>query len=405
MADNLMARQDGDWTAVYLMPDVCKTPMGGSTPPVPYPVTATLGNSLNNSSNVRANSNPVVHFDASYTPATMGDQAGAATGVSSGTVGAQCWPKEKSNTLRVNGKPVIRHDDQFWMNGNYSGKEGKAKRWRARKDQIAAAKEKAASMPPGAERDQLESATDRFARNNVAVEKARLAANVYNPDQGPPDGWDNVSSDPQELGQFGLKKGDLSISGTNFRTQVYEPDPDVFGDDMKPEVVFQGTDPTSGSDWSNNLRQGMNLDSPYYQQAVTIGQKLLRSGADVGIVGHSLGGGLASAASGTSGLSTTTFNAAGLNAATIARYGGTPVASEIQAFHVDGEVLTSVQNALPIPKAVGTSYPLPGEGWNPVSRHGMNQVINGIEEQKQQDQATLTNALKAPDNGGPAGGE
>lgn len=33
MADKLMARQDGDWTAVYLMPDVCKTPMGGSTPP------------------------------------------------------------------------------------------------------------------------------------------------------------------------------------------------------------------------------------------------------------------------------------------------------------------------------------------------------------------------------------
>jgi hypothetical protein len=407
VADNILAREDGQWTVVSTLPDVCKTPMGSSTPPVPYPVTSSLGDSLKTSSAVRANGNPTVRFDSSFTPLTTGDAAGAAMGVSSGTVGGECWPKEKSSTVRLDGKQAIRHDDQFWMNGSYSGKDGKARRWNARKAQIAAAKEKEASMEPGPERDRLQAATDRFERNNHAVEQARLASNVYNPGQGAPDGWNNVSENSDALGQYGLTKNDLSIHGTNFRVQIYEPDPDVFGSDMKPQVVFQGTNPTSWSDWANNLEQGMNLESPYYRQAVTIGRELKNSGADVEIVGHSLGGGMSSAASGASGLPATTLNSAGLNPATIARYGGMAVPSDIQALRVQGEVLTSVQEgALKgiAPKAVGAPYTLPGQGGS-VSRHGMNQVINGIEEQKQEDQATLANALSPPDGGTTITGE
>ncbi|MFP3631718.1 VgrG protein, partial [Burkholderia sp. SIMBA_045] len=67
---------------------------------------------------------------------------------------------------------VVRHGDQFWMNGNYVGKEAKAARWRGRKAQIAEAREKAASMPPGPERSKLEAAATRFEQNNTAVEKA-----------------------------------------------------------------------------------------------------------------------------------------------------------------------------------------------------------------------------------------
>jgi hypothetical protein len=400
VADNVMARKDGQWTIVSLMPDVCKTPMGSGTPPVPYPVTADLGESMKTATTVFANSNPVVRFDSSYAPSTVGDAAGTAHGVQSGTVGAQCWPKEKSSSVRVEGKYVVRHGDQFWMNGNYSGKDAKAKRWKARKTQIAEAKQKAASMPPGNDRNQLQSAADRFERNNSAVEQARLADNVYHPEQGPPEGWSNVSGNPKELGQYGLTPKDLSIPNTNFRAQVYEPDPDVFGSDMKPQMVFQGTNPSSGSDWSNNVAQGMNSESAYYRQAVSVGKALGKSGADVGIAGHSLGGGLASAASRTSGLPATTFNAAGLNPGTIERYGGAPVASDIQAYRVDGEVLTSLQEGSllggKMPKAVGTPYQLPGHGWNPIGRHGMNQVIDGIEEQKSEDQATLLKLLGSP---------
>ncbi|WP_249215680.1 DUF4150 domain-containing protein [Burkholderia contaminans] len=135
MADNVMARKDGQWTIVSMMPDVCKTPMGGSTPPVPYPVTASLGDSQMTSKTVFANGNPIVRFDSSFAPDTIGDQAGVAHGIESGTVGAKCWPIDHSKTVRVESKMIVRHSDQFWMNGNYVGKDAKAARWRGRKAQ------------------------------------------------------------------------------------------------------------------------------------------------------------------------------------------------------------------------------------------------------------------------------
>ncbi|MBF3536354.1 DUF4150 domain-containing protein [Burkholderia pseudomallei] len=385
-----MARKDGQWTIVSTMPDVCKTPMGSSTPPVPYPVTASLGDSQKTSKTVFANGNPIVRFDASFAPDTVGDAAGTAHGIESGTVGAKCWPIEHSSTVQVEGKKIVRHSDQFWMNGNYSGKDGKAARWRGRKVQIAEAREKAGSLPPGAERDKLQAAADRFEKNNSVVEQAKLAKNVYYPNSAPPEGWNNVSGDPAKLAQYKLKSGDFSIPGTNFRAQVYEPDKDVFGSDFKPQVVFQGTDKTSWSDWKNNIMQGMNKDSAYYSRAVSIGKALAKSGADVNIVGHSLGGGMASAASRTSGIATTTFNSAGLNPSTIARYGGTPVASDIQAYRVEGEVLTAAQEKSRglMPTAVGEPHILPGEG-GAVEKHGMDKVIDGIEQQKTEDQTTI----------------
>ncbi|MEV9638774.1 PAAR-like domain-containing protein [Burkholderia pseudomallei] len=390
MADNVMARKDGQWTIVSTMPDVCKTPMGSSTPPVPYPVTASLGDSQKTSKTVFANGNPIVRFDASFAPDTVGDAAGTAHGIESGTVGAKCWPIEHSSTVQVEGKKIVRHSDQFWMNGNYSGKDGKAARWRGRKVQIAEAREKAGSLPPGAERDKLQAAADRFEKNNSVVEQAKLAKNVYYPNSAPPEGWNNVSGDPAKLAQYKLKSGDFSIPGTNFRAQVYEPDKDVFGSDFKPQVVFQGTDKTSWSDWKNNIMQGMNKDSAYYSRAVSIGKALAKSGADVNIVGHSLGGGMASAASRTSGIATTTFNSAGLNPSTIARYGGTPVASDIQAYRVEGEVLTAAQEKSRglMPTAVGEPHILPGEG-GAVEKHSMDKVIDGIEQQKAEDQTTI----------------
>jgi hypothetical protein len=395
VADNVMARQDGSWNVVSTLPDVCKTPMGGSTPPVPYPVTASLGSSLDNSLDVRANKNPVVRFDSSYSPSTMGDAAGVGTGVRSGTVGGQCWPSEKSSSLRANGKPVIRHGDEFQMNGSYSGKTAKGQRWNYRKAMIADARRRAAALPNGPEKFMLQSAANRFERNNYAVEHAKLAADVY--DHSPaashtPDGWVNASEDPQALAKFGLKSDDLSIPNTNFRAQVYSPDPKVFGSDLKPTIVFQGTNPTSFDDWSNNVRQGSGADSPYYKRAVDIGTKLLKKGADIDIAGHSLGGGMASAASVASGLPATTYNAAGLNPETVTKYGGTVMAPSIDVYQVDEEVLTGLQeNSVlsgKMPKAIGTRYPLPGSGGS-VERHGMDEVIAGIEIQKRQDEATL----------------
>jgi len=234
---------------------------------------------------------------------------------------------------------------------------------------------------------------------------------------GAPTGWSSISNDPEKLAQYGLKPEDLRIEGSNFGAEIYEPDPAVFGRDMKPTLAFKGTQ--SGGDWKNNLAQGLNRESRYYERAVKIGKILGENDANVTIAGHSLGGGLASAASRASGLSADTFNAAGLNSATVARYGGSahaPAPENIRAFRVQGEVLTGAQEqslggtvlsiliggvvggvgkvalAAAMPNAAGTPFELPGHGLNPVARHGMDQVIEGIESQKTEDQATLATA-------------
>ena len=117
MADDYMARQQSGWLVVSIAPDVCKTPMGSSVPPVPYPVTAQLSSATGVAKSVRVNGHPLVVYDMSLTPTTLGDAAGVAKGVKSGTVGAKCHPKDHSQTVRAEGKLLVRHDDMFWMNG------------------------------------------------------------------------------------------------------------------------------------------------------------------------------------------------------------------------------------------------------------------------------------------------
>jgi len=117
MADNFIARKQSGWKVVSLAPDVCKTPMGSSTPPVPYPVIAELDSATAVAASVRANGYPLVVYDMSYTPTTLGDSPGSAKGVKSGTVAGKCYPKDHSGTVRAEGKQIVRHDDLFWMNG------------------------------------------------------------------------------------------------------------------------------------------------------------------------------------------------------------------------------------------------------------------------------------------------
>ena len=68
-------------------------------------------------------------------------------------------------------------------------------------------------------------------------------------------------------------------------------------------------------------------------------------------VGHSLGGGLASAAAVASNGNATTFNAAGLHNNTITAGGRTNGA--VTAIRVKGEALTALQESTPLPDAYG----------------------------------------------------
>ncbi|UHO33479.1 DUF4150 domain-containing protein [Citrobacter rodentium NBRC 105723 = DSM 16636] len=59
----------------------------------------------------------LVVLNQSFVPTTKGDAAGQAKGVKSGTVGGKCYPQEHSKTVRAGKKQILRHGDDFWMNG------------------------------------------------------------------------------------------------------------------------------------------------------------------------------------------------------------------------------------------------------------------------------------------------
>ena len=227
----------------------------------------------------------------------------------------------------------------------------KAERWQARKDLIAKGSN---SLYPDAQ-----IAAKRLAANNIAVEKAKLAENVYktvNPLEatpGVPEGWKDISNDAGALKKYGLDKEVLfdHADTPDFLARVYQPDSAVFGSDMNPTIVFRGSRqpeffPTKNmADWINNGAQGLGMESDYYKRAVRLGSRLAKSVSKIDIAGHSLGGGLASATSIASGQAGWTFNAAGLHSTTVEKYGGSLLgeADNIQAYRVEGELLTKIQ--------------------------------------------------------------
>lgn len=427
MANEAATAKDAQFVLVSMLPDLCLTPSKNG-PPIPYPVTHDMGQSKQCSPNVYFRGQPAYLHEESYVDNIKGDEPGAGKGVVSGTHTEISRSEKHSTSVFVNGKYLVRTGDMVWMNraepGNAGGStggtsSGKAARWSCRKGQIAAAKDQLQDMPDGPEKERLQDATERFERNNVAVEHARLSQNIYDPSQSSTEGWFDISNDPEKLAVYGLEPMDLQIEGSNFRAAVYEPDPAVFGTDMKPTVVFKGTQ--NGEDWKNNFAQGVNMHSSYYESAVRIGTKLGDAGEPVHISGHSLGGGKASAASQASGMPATTFNAAGLHSSTVERYGGTVHQADIQAYRIKGELLTGLQepgwrstgttaaagfaiggikgaaigvlghwgvSAL-MPDAVGTPYTLNNKSSNPYTNHLMDPVIEAIEDEKSADQQTI----------------
>lgn len=251
-------------------------------------------------------------------------------------------------------------------------------------------------------------AAKRLQASVKAQQMAKLAEAAYTPGTAPT-GWTNISNDPEALKKFGLTPSMLKVEGSNFGSQAYAPDPAVFGDSMKPTLAFKGTqsvDPFK-EDMANNFAQGMGNDSPYYDQAVQIGKKIQASGNADGLdmTGHSLGGGLAAAASESSGSTATTFNAAGLNPSTLPMYGANPVGSTITNYRVDGDILTGLQEgklgpisdatAAAMPKAVGEQIDIPGSSVTTVGRHLMGDVNSGMASTVADQQSGLLSQLGA----------
>jgi hypothetical protein len=135
-------------------------------------------------------------------------------------------------------------------------------------------------------------------------------------------------------------------------------------------VAYRGTDDwglSPSGDADDNGLQGLGFETGQYRDAVALGEAAQRAFGEGNVVftGHSLGGGLASAAALATGTPGVTFNASGLSDQTLESLGFNPNAVRDQAaesgqlrrYIVNGDPLNGAQQDLPIIPILGMSPP------------------------------------------------
>jgi pimeloyl-ACP methyl ester carboxylesterase len=219
-----------------------------------------------------------------------------------------------------------------------------------------------------------------------ALDAALLAQVTYDAFNLPDDSRFEVV-DPQSLGlDPALFSSRTGFSATLFRNT------------LTGEYVlgFRGTD--MARDHVSNVLQGIGDPSPQYFQATALARLVndaMGVDGNLSFVGHSLGGGLASAAALATGNNAVTFNAAGLSQGEqrrIARSFPDQRNPSVTAYYVEGEALSVFQDTTPFSNAFGRRIALeaprvtlpPAEN-NFVARsfalHGVEFVIEALESQ------------------------
>ncbi|MGK5077794.1 RHS repeat-associated core domain-containing protein [Janthinobacterium sp. HLX7-2] len=113
---NETVTQSSRFYCISLSPDICKTPVGSSTPPLPYSIIGEFADAQNASPNVKSHSEAVILHQRSIIPTVKGDAAGKAGGIKSGTVGKQVDTKVASTIHRANGAGLVQNGREVWMN-------------------------------------------------------------------------------------------------------------------------------------------------------------------------------------------------------------------------------------------------------------------------------------------------
>lgn len=87
----------------------------------------------------------------------------------------------------------------------------------------------------------------------------------------------------------------------------------LFSNGTDNVLVYAGTSPSSLANWWANLKQAFGFRSGQYEAGIDLAVRLSETVGNLRYAGHSLGGGIASAAAIVTGGSARTFNAAGVH--------------------------------------------------------------------------------------------
>ncbi|MCP4392884.1 MAG: DUF4150 domain-containing protein, partial [Alphaproteobacteria bacterium] len=100
---------------VVAFPDVCLTPAGTATVPIPYPNISQSSDLAKGSKKVKINGASVCLKDSEISKST-GDEAGSSNGVASGKTRGKATPVNYSMNVKIEGKNAVRNMDMFLGN-------------------------------------------------------------------------------------------------------------------------------------------------------------------------------------------------------------------------------------------------------------------------------------------------
>ncbi|MFY0632985.1 MAG: PAAR domain-containing protein [Vannielia sp.] len=210
-----------------------------------------------------------------------------------------------------------------------------------------------------------------LAENQTAQDMAAMSAAAYLDGEGGELPANTRRATQADLEALGLHDGENDLTAmpdSDFNADVFVHTNPVTGEETYT-VAFEGTTPDSAEDWGSNFGQGAGMETEYYRRANEIGRTASASQpGKVRYTGHSLGGGMASAAATASGDPAYTFNAAGLHENSME--GGDPDA-DVQAYYLRTDPLNRLQdNSYGLaPQAFGNRRQMePTEIWSESDR-------------------------------------
>ena len=231
---------------------------------------------------------------------------------------------------------------------------------------------------------------DRQAREDKRAERDKAAARQRRDDTQPLASQPNITETERKLALARAHLAAAAYGGGNpgpgwKSVKVWEPRPgndidippgfraELFQDEKTGQYVLAFAGTNDLADAATDIGQGLAFKTKQYDYAMKLADDVAKQfakkgGAKLEFVGHSLGGGLATAAAAITGAKATTFNPAGVAPETVARVkntAGKPGSladikpSQVTAYRIAGDVLTTTQDALPgMPDKVGRKVTL-----------------------------------------------